>query len=324
MRTVLDCAPSPEAGCPGRRPSCSGSASTSAARSRTSCFLDEGGRLHTKKVSSSVDDYARAIVDGLGEVFRDTGIVGRGHRRGAPRHHRRVERHPRAEGRAHRAHHDPRASATSSRSAGSGCRGSTTSRGRSRRRSSSATCARRSPSASTRTAPSRRRSPWPRSSEALERLRRRGRRGARRLPHQLLRQPGARGADQGASCSRRAPDLVGLLQRRGAAGDPGVRAHVDHGDQCVRDADRPPLPGHAADRPRRRGRDDAAPDHAVQRRAHDRRGRRRRTRSTSSSPARRPASSARRRSRGGSGSASSSRSTWAAPPRRRRSSRTAR
>jgi hypothetical protein len=39
-------------------------------------FLDEGGRLHTKKVSSSVDDYARAIIDGLGEVFRDTGITG--------------------------------------------------------------------------------------------------------------------------------------------------------------------------------------------------------------------------------------------------------
>ena len=55
---------------------CSGSASTSAARSRTSCFLDASGRLHTKKVSSSVDDYARAIVDGLREVFRDTGLTG--------------------------------------------------------------------------------------------------------------------------------------------------------------------------------------------------------------------------------------------------------
>src|SRR5262249_8064751 len=39
-------------------------------------FLDESGRLHTKKVSSSVDDYARAIIDGLGEVFKDTGITG--------------------------------------------------------------------------------------------------------------------------------------------------------------------------------------------------------------------------------------------------------
>src|SRR5215467_9092915 len=28
-------------------------------------FLDAGGQIHTKKVSSSVDNYARAIVDGL-------------------------------------------------------------------------------------------------------------------------------------------------------------------------------------------------------------------------------------------------------------------
>ncbi|HXA61155.1 MAG TPA: hydantoinase/oxoprolinase N-terminal domain-containing protein, partial [Streptosporangiaceae bacterium] len=39
-------------------------------------FLDASGRLHTKKVSSSVDDYARAIIDGLREVFRDTGVTG--------------------------------------------------------------------------------------------------------------------------------------------------------------------------------------------------------------------------------------------------------
>ncbi len=39
-------------------------------------FLDASGRLHTKKVPSSVDDYARAIIDGLREVFRDTGVTG--------------------------------------------------------------------------------------------------------------------------------------------------------------------------------------------------------------------------------------------------------
>src|SRR5215471_14040621 len=39
-------------------------------------LLDEGGRIHTKKVSSSVDDYARAIVDGLGELFGETGLAG--------------------------------------------------------------------------------------------------------------------------------------------------------------------------------------------------------------------------------------------------------
>jgi N-methylhydantoinase A len=39
-------------------------------------LLDSSGRLHTKKVSSSVDDYARAIIDGLAEVFRERGITG--------------------------------------------------------------------------------------------------------------------------------------------------------------------------------------------------------------------------------------------------------
>jgi len=39
-------------------------------------LLDADGRLHTKKVSSSVDDYARAIVEGVGEVFRETGLAG--------------------------------------------------------------------------------------------------------------------------------------------------------------------------------------------------------------------------------------------------------
>src|SRR5437773_1317193 len=40
-------------------------------------LLDADGRIHTKKVSSSVDDYARAIVEGLDEVFRETGLAGR-------------------------------------------------------------------------------------------------------------------------------------------------------------------------------------------------------------------------------------------------------
>jgi N-methylhydantoinase A len=40
-------------------------------------FLDADGRRHVKKVSSSVDDYARAIVDGLREVFDETGLTGR-------------------------------------------------------------------------------------------------------------------------------------------------------------------------------------------------------------------------------------------------------
>ena len=39
-------------------------------------FLDGHGRLFIKKVSSSTDDYARAIVDGLREVFEETGLGG--------------------------------------------------------------------------------------------------------------------------------------------------------------------------------------------------------------------------------------------------------
>ena len=39
-------------------------------------FLDAEGRLQVKKVSSSVDDYARAIVDGLREVFDESGLGG--------------------------------------------------------------------------------------------------------------------------------------------------------------------------------------------------------------------------------------------------------
>ena len=37
-------------------------------------FLSSDGRLHTKKISSSVDNYALAITDGIGEVFRETGL----------------------------------------------------------------------------------------------------------------------------------------------------------------------------------------------------------------------------------------------------------
>jgi N-methylhydantoinase A len=39
-------------------------------------LLDADGHLHIKKVSSSVEDYARAIVDGLREVFEETGLDG--------------------------------------------------------------------------------------------------------------------------------------------------------------------------------------------------------------------------------------------------------
>jgi N-methylhydantoinase A len=39
--------------------------------------LGSNGAIHTKKVSSSVDDYARALVDGLDEALREAGLTGR-------------------------------------------------------------------------------------------------------------------------------------------------------------------------------------------------------------------------------------------------------
>jgi len=40
-------------------------------------LLGSDGTIHTKKISSSVENYAQAIVDGLAEVFRETGLDGR-------------------------------------------------------------------------------------------------------------------------------------------------------------------------------------------------------------------------------------------------------
>src|SRR4029453_12140215 len=37
-------------------------------------LLGSDGTIHTQKISSSVDNYARAIVEGLGEVMRESGI----------------------------------------------------------------------------------------------------------------------------------------------------------------------------------------------------------------------------------------------------------
>jgi N-methylhydantoinase A len=39
-------------------------------------LLGSDGTIHTKKISSSVGDYARAIVDGLSELFVETGLAG--------------------------------------------------------------------------------------------------------------------------------------------------------------------------------------------------------------------------------------------------------
>jgi N-methylhydantoinase A len=40
-------------------------------------LLGADGTIHTEKISSSVDNYARAIVDGLIELFEETGLAGK-------------------------------------------------------------------------------------------------------------------------------------------------------------------------------------------------------------------------------------------------------
>ena len=40
-------------------------------------LLGSDGTIHVKKVASSVENYAAAIVDGLAEVFRETGLDGK-------------------------------------------------------------------------------------------------------------------------------------------------------------------------------------------------------------------------------------------------------
>ena len=39
-------------------------------------LLNPDGSVHTRKVSSSADDYARAIMEGLRDVFQETGLRG--------------------------------------------------------------------------------------------------------------------------------------------------------------------------------------------------------------------------------------------------------
>ena len=48
-------------------------------------FLDADGRRHTRKVSSSVDDYARAIVDGLRSVLTNPAMAAERRRKGIER-----------------------------------------------------------------------------------------------------------------------------------------------------------------------------------------------------------------------------------------------
>jgi len=49
-------------------------------------LLGSDGTVHTKKISSSVGNYAQAIVDGLSEVFGETAHIGDEHQTGERPH----------------------------------------------------------------------------------------------------------------------------------------------------------------------------------------------------------------------------------------------
>ena len=69
-------------------------------------LLGSDGTIHTKKISSSVENYAQAIVEGLERGIPRDRPRRRRDRGDPPRHHGGLERDPRAQGRADRADHD--------------------------------------------------------------------------------------------------------------------------------------------------------------------------------------------------------------------------
>ena len=93
----------------------------------------------------------------------------------------------------------------------------------------------------------------------------------RGMPAALVHQSGARSVTQG-HYSKKSASAALLHLVRSAARDQGVRAHLDYGGERLRDAHRRALPQGAAQGSRRRRRARAPAPHAVERRAHHRRG----------------------------------------------------
>ena len=150
--------------------------------------------------------------------------------------------------------------------------------------------------------------------------RRRGR-GGRRLPDQLLRQPGQRARRRRAPAPRARRAGVHLV--RDLAADPRVPADDHHRVQRGDDAGHRAVPRRAAEVAGQRGLRRLGADDAVQRRRGVGRRRRAARRSGSSSRARPPARSPAAGSPGASARIACCASTWAAPPRSRASSSTA-
>ena len=236
-------------------------------------LLGSDGAVHTKKISSSVEDYARAIVDGLGELFAETGV---------------------APGAIEEIRHGTTVASNAILEQKGARVGLITTKGfRDVLEIRTLRMPRLYDMAWTKPPPlverylrqvvDERIDHKGRVERALDRRRRRtcgwgaaGRegRGHRRVPPQFVRQSGARAdAARYRQAPRAGPALVGLL--RGAAGDQGIRAHLDDRHQRLRDADRGHLSARHAPTPRRGAHPGPAPADAVERRAHDRQGRRR-------------------------------------------------
>ena len=230
-------------------------------------------RIHTKKVSSSVDDYARAIVEGLDEVFRETGLAGRDF--AEVLHGTTVASNAILEFKGART-------------------GLITTKGfrdvleiRRIRMPKLYDLAWEKPVTLVerylRLEVDERLDAHGRVEKALDPAeveRVLDRLLAEKIDAlavcllQLLREPRARAAHRRDRPAESAGSHA-VGECGGAARDPRVRAHVDDRHQRLRDADRAALPAHAAQRARHDRREGAPDDHAVERRAHDRRGRRR-------------------------------------------------
>ena len=234
-------------------------------------LLGSDGTVHTKKISSSIGNYAQAIVDGLSEVFSETGLSGAAI--DEIRHGTTVASNAILE------HKGARVGLITTKGFRDVLEIRTLAHAQALRHrlDQARTAGRALPAQGRRRAhrPSRQGRARARSGRRRARRRRaagREGRGDRRLPAELLRQSGARGDAEGDHC-RQGPSPAQKPLVRGAAGDQGVRAHLDDGDQRLCHADRRHLPAGAAQGARRRRHPGPPAADAVERRPDHRWGR---------------------------------------------------
>ena len=208
-------------------------------------LLGADGRVHTQKGVVQRRRLRPRDRRGAGRGVRRARDRRRRDRRGAPRHHGRLERDPRAQGRPHRPDHHQGLSRRPGDPQPAHAAALRPRLDQAAAAWSSAICGSWSTSAWTTAARCVRPLDPADAERAVRALLDAGRRGDRGLPAARLRQSGARAADRGDDRAAR-PGPARLDQLRGPAGDQGVRAHLEHGDQRLCHADRRPLPGAAA------------------------------------------------------------------------------